>query len=262
MTIKLKRPSAVEKLHIKRGNDVKLIRTENYAEMSLEAGKVIVDKIRSNPSLTLGFATGSTPKGVYDYLIQDHRANGTSYQQVKSVNLDEYIGLKAQDPNSYHYFMRQNLFNHLDISENHTHLPNGAAGDLEQECHRYERLIKELEGVDLQLLGIGQNGHIGFNEPGTPFSSKTHIVTLAKNTREANSRFFNSLEEVPTHAITMGIASILESKEILLLVSGERKAEALLKFMNGEISEEFPASALKYHQNVTVIADREALKYI
>ena len=241
---------------------MKLIRTENYAEMSLEAGKIIVDKITSNPSLTLGLATGSTPKGVYDYLIKEHEASGTSYQQVKSVNLDEYIGLKAQDPNSYHYFMRKNLFNHLDISENHTHIPNGAAGDLEQECHRYERLIKELEGVDLQLLGIGQNGHIGFNEPGTPFSSRTHIVTLAKNTREANSRFFNSLEEVPTHAITMGIASILESKEILLLVSGERKAEALLKFMNGEISEEFPASALKYHQNVTVIADREALKYI
>lgn len=241
---------------------MKLIRTKNYAEMSVEAGKIIVDKIRTNPSLKLGFATGSTPKGVYNYLIQDHKANETSYHQVKSVNLDEYIGLKAQDPNSYHYFMRQNLFDHLDIGENHTHIPNGAAGDLEQECLRYEQLIKELGGVDLQLLGIGQNGHIGFNEPGTPFSSRTHIVTLAKNTREANSRFFNSLEEVPTHAITLGIASILESKEILLLVSGEKKAEALLKFMKGEISEDFPASALKHHQNVTVIADREALIYI
>jgi glucosamine-6-phosphate deaminase len=241
---------------------MKLIRTENYAEMSVEAGKIIVDKIRSNPSLTLGLATGSTPKGVYNYLIQDHMADETSYQQMKSVNLDEYIGLKAQDTNSYHYFMRQNLFNHIDINENQTHIPNGAADDLEQECVRYEQLIKELGGVDLQLLGIGQNGHIGFNEPGTPFSSRTHIVTLAENTRIANSRFFNSLEEVPTHAITMGIASILESKEILLLVSGEQKAEALLKFMNGDISEEFPASALKHHQNVTVIADRDALKYI
>ena len=241
---------------------MKLICIENYAEMSVVTGKIIVDKIRTTQSLTLGFATGSTPKGVYNYLIEDHRANGTSYQQVKSVNLDEYIGLKAQDPNSYHYFMRQNLFDHLDIKQNHTHIPNGAAGDLEQECLRYEQLIKALGGVDLQLLGIGQNGHIGFNEPGTPFSSRTQIVTLARNTREANSRFFNSLEDVPTHAITMGIASILESKEILLLVSGEKKAEALLKFMNGEISEEFPASALKHHQNVTVIADRDALKYI
>lgn len=241
---------------------MKLIRTENYAEMSLEAGKIIVDKIRSNPSLTLGLATGSTPKGVYDYLIQDHQANGTTYKQVKSVNLDEYIGLPAKDSNSYHYFMRQNLFNHLDINENHTHIPNGAVSDLEDECLRYEKLIKELGGIDLQILGIGQNGHIGFNEPGTSFTSRTHIVTLAQNTREANSRFFNTIEEVPTHALTMGIATILESKEILLLVSGEGKAEALLKFMNGEISEDFPASALNYHHNVTVIADRDALKYI
>jgi glucosamine-6-phosphate deaminase len=241
---------------------MKLIRTENYTEMSLEAGKIIVDKIRTNPSLTLGLATGSTPKGVYDYLIQDHEENETTYKQVKSVNLDEYIGLSTEDPNSYHYFMNQTLFKHLDINENLTHIPNGAASDLEQECLRYEQLIKELGGIDLQLLGIGQNGHIGFNEPGTPFTSTTHIVTLAQNTREANSRFFNSLEEVPTHAITMGIASILKSKEILLLVSGERKAEALYKFVNGEISEEFPASALKYHSNVTVIADRDALKYI
>lgn len=241
---------------------MKLIRTENYTEMSLVAGKLIVDKIRSNPSLTLGLATGSTPKGVYDYLIEDYGANRTSYTQVKSVNLDEYIGLPAKDPNSYHYFMNENLFSHLDIIENHTHIPNGAAGDLEQECLRYEQLIKELGGIDLQLLGIGQNGHIGFNEPGTAFNSRTHIVTLAHNTREANSRFFNSLDEVPTHAITMGIASILESKEILLLVSGEGKAEALNKFVNGEISEDFPASALKYHENVTVIADKDALKYI
>lgn len=241
---------------------MKLIRTDNYSEMSLEAGKIIVDRIRSNPSLTLGLATGSTPKGVYEYLIQDHKENGTTYKQVKSVNLDEYVGMSAKDPNSYHYFMRQNLFNHLDILESHTHIPRGDANDLEQECIRYEQLLKELGGVDLQLLGIGQNGHIGFNEPGTPFSTRTHIVTLAKNTREANSRFFNSLDEVPTHALTMGIASILESKEILLLVSGESKAEALSKFMNGEKSEEFPASALKHHENVTVIADRDALKYL
>ncbi|WP_285889549.1 glucosamine-6-phosphate deaminase [Neobacillus niacini] len=241
---------------------MKLVRTENYAEMSLEAGKIIVDRVRSNPNLTLGLATGSTPKGVYDYLIHNHKENGTTYTNAKSVNLDEYIGLSAQDPNSYHYFMNQNLFCHLDINENHTHIPNGAANLLEQECLRYEQLIKNLGGVDLQLLGIGQNGHIGFNEPGTAFSSRTHIVTLAQNTREANSRFFNSLEKVPTHAITMGIASILDSKEILLLVSGERKAEALNKFVNGEISEQFPASALKYHKNVTVIADKDALKYI
>jgi glucosamine-6-phosphate deaminase len=241
---------------------MKLIRTENYAEMSLQAGKIITEKIRSNPDITLGLATGSTPKGVYEYLIHDHEETGTTYKQVKTVNLDEYIGLPKNDPNSYHYFMCENLFNHLDISKNNTHIPNGTASDLEQECLNYEKLIKDLGGIDLQILGIGQNGHIGFNEPGTPFSSRTHIVTLAQNTRAANSRFFNSIEEVPTQAITMGISSILESKEILLLVSGERKAEALAKFVNGEISEDFPASALKYHQNVTVIADRDACKFI
>jgi glucosamine-6-phosphate deaminase len=241
---------------------MKLIRTENYTEMSVEAGKIIIEKIRSNPRITLGLATGSTPKGVYDYLINDHKTNGTPYNQVKSVNLDEYIGLPINDHNSYHYFMRQNLFNHLDISENHTHLPNGAASDLEHECLRYEQLIQDLGGIDLQLLGIGQNGHIGFNEPGTSFAARTHIVTLAENTREANSRFFNSYEEVPTHALTMGIASILDSKEILLLASGDGKAEALSRLFNGEISEDFPASALKHHQNVTVIADKAALKYI
>ncbi|MDR7079994.1 glucosamine-6-phosphate deaminase [Neobacillus niacini] len=241
---------------------MKLIRTENYKEMSLEAGKIIVEKIRSNPAITLGLATGSTPKGVYEYLIHDCVANGTTYREAKTVNLDEYIGLPAKDSNSYHYFMSQSLFNHLDINEDHTHIPNGTAANLEQECLRYEELINELGGVDLQILGIGQNGHIGFNEPGTPFSSRTHLVTLAQNTREANSRFFNSIDEVPTHAITMGIASILESKEILLLVSGGNKAEALLKLINGEISEDFPASALKNHNNVIVIADRDACKYI
>jgi glucosamine-6-phosphate deaminase len=240
---------------------MRLIRTENYQEMSLEAGKIIVKKIHSKPNITLGLATGSTPKGVYDYLIQDHKENGTSFEQVNTINLDEYAGLPAKDPQSYHYFMGQNLFNHIDISEGHSHIPNGTAIDLDKECLRYEELIKDLGGVDLQLLGIGQNGHIGFNEPGTSFNSRTHLVTLAQDTREANSRFFHSIGDVPTHAITMGIASILDSKEILLLVSGINKAEALSKFMNGEISEDFPASALKNHKNVTVIADRDALKY-
>jgi glucosamine-6-phosphate deaminase len=246
----------------KGGNDLKIIRTENYAEMSIQAGRIVAEKVRSNPSMTLGLATGSTPKGLYQYLIKDHQENGTSYKKVKSLNLDEYIGLPLKDKNSYHYFMCQNLFDHIDINQNLTHIPNGAASNLEEECVRYENLINELGGIDLQILGIGQNGHIGFNEPGTSFNSRTHIVTLAQNTREANSRFFNSLEEVPTHAITMGIASILGSKEIFLLASGEAKADALFKLMNGEYSEDFPASALKQHQNVTIIADKDALKYI
>lgn len=242
---------------------MKIIRTENYAEMSLQAGKLLAEKVRSNPAITLGLATGSTPKGVYQYLITDHEKNGTSYKNVQTINLDEYIGLKHDDLNSYHHYMRENLFDHIDISKNQTHIPNGSAPDLEQECTRYENLRNELGGIDLQLLGIGHNGHIGFNEPGTAFTSRTHIVNLAENTRAANSRFFKSMDEVPTQAITMGIATILDSKEIFLLVSGEEKAEALLRLMNDNgISEEFPASALKHHQHVTIIADKDALKYL
>lgn len=241
---------------------MKIIRTEDYAEMSLQAGKLMAEKIRSNPRITLGLATGSTPKGLYQYLIRDHQEKGTTYKEVKSVNLDEYIGMSPNNPNSYHYFMRENFFNHVDIDQNQTYVPNGAASDLKKECVRYEALIKELGGVDLQILGIGQNGHIGFNEPGTPFNTRTHIVTLEESTREANSRFFNSLDEVPTHALSMGIASILDSKEIFLLASGEAKAEALFRLINEGISEDFPASALKKHQNVTIIADKDALKYM
>lgn len=241
---------------------MKIIRTEDYAEMSLQAGKLMAEKIRSNPRITLGLATGSTPKGLYQYLIKDHQVNGTTYKEVKSVNLDEYIGMSPNDPNSYHFFIRENFFNHVDIDQNQTYVPNGAASELEKECVRYEALIKELGGVDLQILGIGQNGHIGFNEPGTTFNTRTHIVTLEESTREANSRFFNSIDEVPTHALSMGIASILDSKEIFLLASGEAKAEALFRLINEGISEDFPASALKKHQNVTIIADKDALKYM
>ncbi|OLS37880.1 glucosamine-6-phosphate deaminase [Bacillus sp. MRMR6] len=241
---------------------MRIIRVENYADMSLQAGKLLAEKIRSNPSITLGLATGSTPKGVYEYLIDDYRNNQTSYQQVKSVNLDEYIGLPPNDHNSYHAFMRKNFFDHINIDQRNTYLPNGTAKDLLLECQRYEELIMDIGGVDLQLLGIGRNGHIGFNEPGTSFQSRTHIVSLAQNTREANARFFNSIEEVPKQAITMGIASILDSREIYLLASGEAKADAIYKLINEEIHEDFPASALKQHKNVTIIADKEALKRI
>jgi glucosamine-6-phosphate deaminase len=241
---------------------LKIISTENYQEMSLKAGLLLTEKIRSNPSITLGLATGSTPKGVYQFLINDHQNNFTTYKQVKSVNLDEYIGITANNPKSYHYYMQKNLFEHIDIQDSNTYLPNGTASDLEAECNRYEKLIEDIGGVDLQLLGIGQNGHIGFNEPGTSFDTLTHIITLAENTRKANSRFFNSIEEVPNQAITMGIATILKSKEIFLLASGELKADALARLINTGITEDFPASALKLHGNVTIIADKDALKYI
>lgn len=238
---------------------MKIIRVANYEEMSKHAGKLIADKVRSNPRMTLGLATGSTPLGVYQYLIQDHQENGTSYQEILSINLDEYIGLPYGDPNSYHFFMKKNLFNHIDINPDHTHVPNGNAKNLDEECDRYETFIREAGGIDLQILGLGQNGHIGFNEPGTAFTSRTHIVNLSQNTREANSRFFKSMAEVPTQAITMGIASILDSREIFLLVSGVKKAEAVARLLTGNVSEDFPASALNQHANVTIIADEEAL---
>lgn len=238
-----------------------IIRVANYGEMSQKAGMLIAEKIHTNPSMTLGLATGSTPQGVYQYLIKDHNDNGTSYKKIKTINLDEYIGLPSDDPNSYHVFMRKNLFNHLDIAPTNSYIPNGNAIDLDKECSRYENLIKEQGGIDLQILGIGQNGHIGFNEPGTSFQSRTHIVTLAQDTREANSRFFPSIEDVPTHAITMGIASILDSKEIFLLASGANKAEALVRLLTQDVGENFPASSLKTHPNVTIIADQEALKF-
>jgi glucosamine-6-phosphate deaminase len=209
--------------------------------------------------MNLGLATGGTPKGLYDRLIQDHKEHGTFYKHVTSFNLDEYVGMKPQDPNSYHYYMADALFNHIDIDVSNTHVPNGLADTPEEECRRYDEMIQNHGGIDLQILGIGQNGHIGFNEPGTSFNSPTHIVTLEESTRKANARYFNSLDEVPTQAITMGIESIMKSKEILLLISGEAKAEAMYQLLNGEITEDFPASILKKHHCVTIIADQEAL---
>lgn len=236
---------------------MKLIKTSTYEALSQMAAAQIISKIHANPRLNLGLATGSTPTGVYKRLIQDHEVNKTSYKQVNSFNLDEYIGISKKDPNSYHYFMCENLFDHIDIPIDQTHIPDGTAENLDGECRRYEQFIQDHGGIDLQILGIGQNGHIGFNEPGTSFSSRTHIINLAESTRKANSRFFESLEDVPTQAITMGIASIVESKEIFLLVSGAAKAEALARLVNGEVSESFPASVLKNHPNVTIFADKE-----
>ncbi|RSD25140.1 glucosamine-6-phosphate deaminase [Mesobacillus subterraneus] len=237
---------------------MKLIRTTSYEELSQQAAAEIISRIQSNHRLNLGLATGSTPTGVYKQLIEDHKKNKTSYKEINTFNLDEYIGIAKKDPHSYHYFMCENLFHHIDIPLDQTHIPDGTAKDLKEECLRYEQFIQEHGGIDLQILGIGQNGHIGFNEPGTPFDSRTHIIMLAESTRKANSRFFDSLEEVPKQAITMGIASIMASMEIFLLVSGTSKAEALARLMNGAVSEQFPASVLKKHPNVTIFADNEA----
>lgn len=241
---------------------MKIIKTTNYEEMGYEAAKIVIEKVRFNPGTVLGLATGSTPRGVYKYMVDDHQQNATNYEEVRTVNLDEYVGLAETDENSYHFFMKQYLFDHLNIPNSQTFLPSGVAKDLDVECKSYEKLIENLGGVDLQILGIGRNGHIGFNEPGTSFKSRTHIVDLAESTRMANARFFTSYEDVPTKAITVGISTILDSKEILLLASGSSKAEAIKRLLDDEVNEQFPASALKLHDYVTIIADEEALQLV
>ncbi|MCY8234166.1 glucosamine-6-phosphate deaminase [Priestia endophytica] len=236
---------------------MKIIQVKNYDEMSSKAADILIKKVQEKKNVKLGLATGGTPTGLYKTLIEDHKQSGTSYKDVTSFNLDEYIGVEKEDPNSYHYYMVDSLFKHIDIE--HTYLPNGLAPNIEKECKRYDQLIADHGGIDLQILGIGENGHIGFNEPGTSFNAPTHVVTLEESTRQANARYFNSIEDVPTHAITMGIETIMKSKEILLLVSGEKKAEAMNKLLQADITEDFPASILKKHNCVTIIADQQAL---
>jgi len=238
---------------------MKIIEVKDYKEMSQKAAQIILDKVKDTSSLVLGLATGGTPVGTYEQLVKDYKENQTSYQHVHTVNLDEYVGLKKENPTSYDFYMKDNLFNHIDIPIDQTHLPNGMESDLQKECQQYDSLIENLGGVDLQLLGIGVNGHIGFNEPGTSFESTTNVVELTASTREANACYFDNPFEVPTHAITMGIATIMKSKQILLLVSGSKKADALYKLLYEDIDEKMPASILKKHAAVTIIADSEAL---
>ncbi|MFG6497074.1 glucosamine-6-phosphate deaminase [Fictibacillus sp. UD] len=239
---------------------MRVLEVRDYQDMSSIASKIIIEKVQSKPDSKLGLATGGTPIGLYQELIRDYRKNGTSYERVCTYNLDEYVGIDPEDPNSYRYFMEKNLFAHINVPESQVHIPDGTVEDLEAECKRYDDELNRREGVDIQILGIGSNGHIGFNEPGTSFSSHTHIVKLAETTRKANARFFERLEDVPTQAITMGIASILKAKQILLLASGIKKAEVMRRLLTSdEVDEQLPASALKKHQNVTIIADEEAL---
>lgn len=238
---------------------MKIIEVKDYQEMSKKAADMIIKKVLTNPSITLGLATGGTPAGTYANLIEDHEKNQTSYEQVTTFNLDEYIGLSGNHPNSYQYFMNDKLFNHIDIQKSRTNIPRGNTGNIQEECLLYDQSIESHGGIDLQILGIGSNGHIGFNEPGTAFNSKTHIVDLAPSTRQANARFFDKPENVPFQAITMGIATIMKSKEILLLVSGDSKKEAMDYLLHGELNENFPASVLKTHAHATIIADKAAL---
>lgn len=236
---------------------MKIIRTKNYQELSKKASELIVALLQKKPQATLGLATGSSPLGLYQNLINHYNNKDISFKNVVTYNLDEYCGLPRLHPQSYYSFMYQNLFSHIDIKDENVFLPNGEASDLEAECKNYNALLDKAN-IDIQILGIGSNGHIGFNEPGTPFSQETFIVELTSKTREDNKRFFSSLDEVPTKAITMGINNIMQAKMIILIASGKGKAEAIRKLINGPVSVDFPASILQKHPHTIVIIDEEA----
>ena len=240
---------------------MQIIKVKNYDQMSEEALKIVLDVVKNKPDAVLGLATGSTPLGLYAKMIEDHKNNGTSYAECRTVNLDEYVGLDVNSNQSYVYFMRENLFKSIDINLENTHIENGKAENKEAECAHYNTLLGELV-QDVQILGIGSNGHIAFNEPGTPFDSVTHIVDLAESTIKDNSRLFNSIDEVPRQAFTMGLSNIMNAKKIVILANGEGKAYAIGELVNGEIREEVPATILRNHPDCILICDELAGKYI
>ncbi|WP_088043994.1 glucosamine-6-phosphate deaminase [Bacillus sp. EAC] len=228
-----------------------VIVVKSAEEIAKVAYEKIVKELEDKNNFTLGLATGGSPLGIYELF----RKNKPNVKHVTTVNLDEYVGLAEDDQTSYHTYMAEQLFNHLQFKENH--LPNGNTKDLEEACKTYERLL-ESHPVDIQLLGIGENGHIGFNEPGTPFDTPTHIVELTESTRNANKIYFENEDDVPTHAVTMGIGSILHAKGIILIASGSKKAEAVKEMLYGKVDINCPATALQQHQNVTVVVDEDA----
>lgn len=238
---------------------MKIIIAKDYEELSARAAEIMLGVVRQRPDAVLGLATGTTPLGLYARMIADHKENGTDYSQVRTANLDEYKGLPKEHEQSYAYFMRQNLFDGLGICPAQTNIENGMAEDAEKECARYDKLLEELPR-DIQLLGLGSNGHIAFNEPGTPFGSGTHVVTLAESTVKDNARLFNDIAEVPRQAFTMGIRQIMQAKKVLILASGANKADAVYKMVKGDVTESVPASVLQLHPCCTLIADEAAAR--
>ncbi|MBR2350449.1 MAG: glucosamine-6-phosphate deaminase [Clostridia bacterium] len=234
-----------------------VIIAKSYDEMSKKAFEIMKATVESKKDATLGLATGSTPIGLYEEMIADHKACGTSYAEVSTFNLDEYVGLDYSSDQSYVYFMREHLFDHIDIKLENTNIENGKAADPAAECARYNALLAE-NTVDLQILGIGSNGHIAFNEPGTPFDSVTHVVDLTETTIKDNSRLFNSIDEVPKQAFTMGLSNIMTAKKIVILANGANKAKAVHGMVHGEITEDLPASILQNHSDCTLICDEAA----
>lgn len=232
---------------------MKVIIAKDYDDLSKKAFEVMKETVVENPDATLGLATGSSPVGLYKEMIEDHKKNGTNYKNIKSYNLDEYVGIDRDDPQSYYTFMNENLFKDIDINPENTHVPYGSTAE---EAAKYEDMVKD---VDLQVLGIGNNGHIGFNEPGTAFDAPTHIVDLTESTIEANKRFFDGdVNKVPKQAISQGLGTIMRAKKILLVANGEQKADAVKAMIEGPVTTEVPASILQNHPDVVVVIDEKA----
>ena len=241
---------------------MQIYKATDYKDMSRKAANIISAQVIMKPNCVLGLATGSTPIGTYQQLIEWYKKGDLDFSDVTTVNLDEYKGLPRTNDQSYYYFMHQNLFDQVNINPENTHLPNGMEPNSEKECARYESLIHSLGGVDLQLLGLGHNGHIGFNEPGEAFEKETHCVDLQERTIEANKRFFASADDVPKQAYTMGIKTIMQAKKILVIVSGEDKADIVAKAFFGPVTPAVPASILQMHNDVTLVGDAAALSKI
>lgn len=240
---------------------MKIIRVKDFTELSLEGTKIVGELIKNNPQATLGLATGFSPVGLYQNLVKMVQNKEISFKEIKTYNLDEYCELPKSHPESYYSFMHRNLFSHVDIKEENVHIPSSEGQDMQKNCDDYNELLHRAT-IDLQLLGIGGNGHIGFNEPGTPFDKETFVVKLTERTRQDNKMFFKEEEEVPHYAITMGIKNIMQAKKILMLISGKGKAEAVKRLLSGEITPDFPASILHKHPDVTVVIDEPAAALI
>ena len=235
---------------------------KDYQDVSRKSANIMSAQIIMKPNAVLGLATGSTPVGLYKQLIEWYNKGDLDFSQITSVNLDEYKGLSGDNDQSYRYFMNTNLFDHVNIDKTRTYVPNGLEEDSDKACADYNEIIRSVGGIDIQLLGIGGNGHIGFNEPGEAFEKETHCVDLTESTIKANARFFESMDEVPKQAYTMGIKNIMQARKVLLIVSGEGKAEILDKVLYGPVTPQVPASILQLHNDLTVVADEAAMSVI
>ncbi len=236
--------------------------TEDYTAMSKKAASIIAAQVVLKQDSVLGLATGSTPIGTYDELVRLYESGDVDFSHIHTVNLDEYVGLNADHDQSYHFFMHQHLFGRVNIKKEQTNLPDGSAKDPVAECARYDQVIRDLGGVDLQLLGLGHNGHIGFNEPAAEFPKGTHLVALTESTIQANSRLFEKKEDVPRQALTMGIQTIMSAKKILVVVSGKDKAAIVKEAFFGPVTPNVPASILQLHPDVTIVGDADAFSLI